>query len=429
MSEIDVVILAAGKGSRMKDNFPKPLHEVAGLPILEWVCRAVRKIEPHKIIAVQSASEDFASYVDETVVQAQQLGSADALQAAFSKVDAEKILVINGDMPLVTGDVLADLVAKGEGFDAAVLTTSLKHPFGYGRIIPVGERNVVEQIVEEKDATDDQRKIQLINSGIYLFRTEYIKRTISQVTANNAQKEFYLTDALPGARIVQADDWHDLLGVNDQKQLADANQVARKRINEQLMANGVSMIDPQTTYIDANVVVGAGTVIKPGTVIERNSVIGADNEIGPYAHLREKTVTGTDVHIGNFVETKNAEIGAHTHIGHLTYVGDARIGESVNIGAGTIFVNYDGKNKHITKVGDHAFIGSNTKLIAPVDIAREAITAAGSTITDDVAEHAMGIARQRQTNKPDFWDRLPHEDFAQAYQEKKRQENQAPDEG
>ncbi|PDH86379.1 glucosamine-1-phosphate N-acetyltransferase [Oenococcus oeni] len=426
MSEVDVVILAAGKGSRMKDDLSKPLHKVAGLPMLEWICRAVRKFNPKNIIAVQGADEDFSSYVDETVVQKEQLGSADALRCAFPKIDAEKLIVINADMPLMTENALVDLVEKGEGFDAALLTADLKKPFGYGRVIPVGERNVVEQIVEERDATADQKKLHLVNTGVYLFRTDYIKRAINNVTTDNSQSEYYLTDALPGAKIVQVADWQDILGVNTQQQLAAVSKIARKRINDQIMANGVTMIDPLTTYIDANVLVGTGTIIKPGTVIEHDSVIGAENEIGPYAHLREKTVTGIDVHIGNFVETKNAKIGDHTHIGHLTYVGDAEVGQAVNIGAGTIFVNYDGKNKHMTKVGDRAFIGSNSKLVAPVEIASEAITAAGSTITDNVDRHAMGIARQRQTNKSDFWQRMPHEDFATEYDAKHDQRDGQP---
>lgn len=418
MSEIDVVILAAGKGTRMKDNIPKPLHEVAGLPMLEWVCRAVRQIDPNNIIAVQSPDEDFSSFVDQTAVQKEQLGSANALESAFDKVTSEKVLVINADMPLMTGEALQKLVSSSEGFDAAVLVASLKKPNGYGRVIPVGQRQVVEQIVEEKDATTEQKKIHLVNSGVYCFRTDYIKRAIRQVTDDNQQEEYYLTDALPGAKIIDLEDWRDTLGVNDQKQLAQVNRYARQRINDLLMASGVAMIDPENTYIDANVIIGSGTVIKPGTVIEHDSVIGADNEIGPFAHLRQKTVTGDDVHIGNFVETKNAQIGSHTHIGHLSYVGDAKLGQGVNVGAGTIFVNYDGKNKHQTIVGDRAFIGSNTKLVAPVKIDDETITAAGSTITRDVPHHSMGIARQRQINKDDFWKRMQHEDFAEEYVEK-----------
>ncbi|KGO31770.1 glucosamine-1-phosphate N-acetyltransferase, partial [Oenococcus alcoholitolerans] len=305
MSEIDVVILAAGKGTRMKDNIPKPLHEVAGLPMLEWVCRAVRQIDPNNIIAVQSPDEDFSSFVDQTAVQKEQLGSANALESAFDKVTSEKVLVINADMPLMTGEALQKLVSSSEGFDAAVLVASLKKPNGYGRVIPVGQRQVVEQIVEEKDATTEQKKIHLVNSGVYCFRTDYIKRAIRQVTDDNQQEEYYLTDALPGAKIIDLEDWRDTLGVNDQKQLAQVNRYARQRIDDLLMASGVAMIDPENTYIDANVIIGSGTVIKPGTVIEHDSVIGADNEIGPFAHLRQKTVTGDDVHIGNFVETKN----------------------------------------------------------------------------------------------------------------------------
>ncbi len=415
MSEINVVILAAGEGKRMKDNIPKPLHKVTGLPMIERVCRAVKEINPKNIIAVESPFEDFSSFVDQTVIQENYSGSADALKCALPKITSEKVLVINADMPLITGKTLEKFVKNGGGSDSSVLVSKVKNPTDYGRVLTVGKSQVVEQIIEEKDATEEQKKINLINTGIYLFKLDYIKRAIRQVENNNKQREYYLTDVLTGAKIFILKNWQESLGVNNLRELAEVSVISRKKINKEMMDNGVILIDPKNTYIDDHVVIGSGTVIKPGTIIEHDSVIGPDNEIGPFAHLRPKTITGTDVHIGNFVETKNSKIGNHTHVEHLTYVGDALIGEGTNIGAGSVFVNYDGKNKHITKVGNRAFIGSGTKLIAPVQIADEAITAAGSTITNNISFHDMGIARQRQTNKKDFWKRMNHENFALNY--------------
>ncbi|MDR0899177.1 MAG: NTP transferase domain-containing protein [Lactobacillaceae bacterium] len=406
MNDIDVVILAAGKGTRLKDGIAKPLHKVAGLTMLEHVVNAARMVDPYKVIIVQSPRDDYSKFGDEVVTQTEQLGSGHALSIALDAVSSEKVLVLNADMPLITGELLQEIVQK----DDAILAGIFDDPTGYGRIIATPDQRVAE-IVEEKDATPNEKKITLINSGVYLFNTNKVRHELESVSNDNAQGEFYLTDAAVGLNIVVVKDSQELQGVNNQQQLAQVNKIMRGRINDRHMTNGVIMIDPETTYIDELVTIGAGTTIKPNTVIEGVSSIGEFNEIGPNAHIRPNTTTGKNVHIGNFVETKNATIGDFTKIGHLTYVGDAQVGQAVNIGAGTIFVNYDGKNKHTTRVGNRAFIGSNTKLVAPVNIAEESITAAGSTIDHDVEKHSMGIARARQTNKPDFWNRMEHEDF------------------
>jgi bifunctional UDP-N-acetylglucosamine pyrophosphorylase/glucosamine-1-phosphate N-acetyltransferase len=403
----DAVILAAGKGTRMKDSLAKPLHKIAGHTMLEYVLDAVNGLNPNNVIVVQNTENDFSSFGVETVVQTQQLGSGDALKVALPKVTADHILVLNADMPLVTSQLLEKVINQ----DSALVTARLDNPFGYGRVFE-NHAGTVSKIVEQKDASVSELENNLVNAGIYYFKTDVIKEKLSALTNDNNQGEYYLTDATDNLKVVIADDSNDILGANDKVQLANLSAIMRKRINEKHMRNGVTIIDPATTYIDYNVEIGAETEIKPNTVIEGPSIIGEKNQIGPNAHLRPQTKTEKNVLIGNFVETKNAEIGAYTHVGHLSYVGDAILGEAVNIGAGTIFVNYDGKNKHISTVGDHSFIGSNSKIVAPVKIGEEAITAAGSTITDDIPKHAMGIARSRQTNKEDFWKKMEHEDFS-----------------
>ena len=404
MTDIDVVILAGGKGTRLKDGLAKPMHKVAGLTMLEHIVSASRQIDPKQVIIVQADGMDYSAYGDSVVTQKEANGSAAALQTALPKVTSEKILVLNADMPLITGELLNEVVEH----DQALVVAELQNPFGYGRVVV--EKNKVASIVEEKDATQAQKKIKAINSGIYLFDTKKVTEDLKNISNDNAQGEYYLTDAANGLDVVIAENIEEIYGVNDHSQLAIANKIMRNRINQIHMKNGVGMIDPQTTYIDVNVSIEAGTVIEPNTVIQGPSTIGAFNTIGPNAHLRSLTKTENNVHIGNFVETKNAQIGAHTQIGHLSYIGDAVIGKSVNIGAGTIFVNYDGKNKHISTIGNHAFIGSNTKIVSPVTIEDEAITAAGSVITNDVKKHQLGIARARQENKDDFWDRMDHQE-------------------
>ena len=305
----------------------------------------------------------------------------------------------------------------------------------------------MEKIVEQKDATPEEARTQEINTGTYCFDNEQLFAALEKIGTNNAQGEYYLTDIVEilkndGQTVAayKTDDFEESLGVNDRIALANANELMRRRINKQHMVNGVTFIDPATTYIDAGINIGSDTIIEPGVQIQGNTVIGSDciigahskivdstiedkveikssvieeaivrknADVGPHAHLRPKADIGENAHIGNYVEIKKATIGENTKVGHLTYVGDATLGKDINVGCGVVFVNYDGKNKHHTNVGDHVFIGSGTNIIAPVTIAENSVTAAGSTITDDIAEGDMAIARARQVNKEGYASRLP----------------------
>ncbi|MDR2660508.1 MAG: NTP transferase domain-containing protein [Lactobacillaceae bacterium] len=405
MTNFDVVILAAGKGTRMKDNLVKPLHKVAGLTMFEHVLAAAKKLKPNNIIAVQSNEVDYSKFGVKTAIQSQQKGSAHALLAAMPQVTSERVLVLNADMPMITSSTIEQLLINNE----ALLAGNLENPYGYGRVFALDGK--VNRIVEEKDATPKERRTSLVNAGVYLFNTQRIKEQLKNVQNSNSQGEYYLTDATKNLSVVTVQDSNEILGANDQIQLSHLAKLMRQRINNNIMLSGVTMIDPQTTYIDADVIIEPGTAILPNTVIEGPSKIGHNSIIGPNAHIRPNTQLSNNVHIGNFVEVKNSTIGPYSQVGHLSYVGDATIGAGTNIGAGTIFVNYDGKNKNHTNVGDRVFIGSNSKLIAPINISDEAITAAGSTIVQDIPKHAMGIARARQENKLNFWDRMEHEDF------------------
>lgn len=453
--EVNVIVLAAGNGSRMKSKTPKVLHNVAGKVMIDWVLDAVEPLSKNKPIMIvgvgaQRVQEHVGSR-SEFVLQAEQLGTGHAVQQAKEHL-AESTgvtLIMSGDTPMFQPETLAEFVLEHNRSNNAVtvLTAVTDDPTGYGRIVRADDDTVIK-IVEQKDASITERRIQEINTGVYIFDNKLLFEALALVKNNNVQGEYYLPDTLDilrqagmqiGAYTLQ--NFTESLGVNDRVALSIANRVMHQRINHQLMVAGVELLDPDSTYIDADVVIGPDTIIEGGvtilgrTVIGQNNVItqgsrivdstiGNDNVItashvetailqnnvtvGPYAHLRPQANLGDDVHVGNFVEIKQATLGSNTKAGHLTYIGNAVVGKDVNIGAGTIFVNYDGVNKFTSTIGDHAFIGSNTKIIAPVDIATEAITAAGSTITDDVPSHAMAIARTRQINKTDFWERMPH---------------------
>lgn len=455
MQATNVVILAAGNGSRMKSDLPKVLHQVAGKAMVDWVVESVLPLNPTKILTVTGVGaeqvQEHLSGKTDFVVQEQQLGTGHAVLQTKKALAKSKgaTLILSGDTPLFTSETLQALLDEHDRTKNAVtvLTAFAENPTGYGRIVR-GEDGMVMKIVEEKDASVTERRIQEINTGVYIFDNQLLFEALSQVGNDNVQQEYYLPDTLDILREMgqpigayQTMDFSESMGVNDRVALATANKIMRGRINRYHMRNGVELIDPDNTYIDADVQIGKDTLIEGNVTIKGHTVIGSDNvltagtrledtimgdgnvitssqmkeakvhnqtTIGPYAHLRPEAEVLDGAHLGNFVEVKKATIGLNTKVGHLSYVGNATLGADVNVGAGTIFVNYDGVHKFNTTVGDRVFIGSNTKIIAPVNLADESITAAGSTITDDVAFHQMGIARSRQSNKDDFWDRMPH---------------------
>ncbi|MCI1892866.1 bifunctional UDP-N-acetylglucosamine diphosphorylase/glucosamine-1-phosphate N-acetyltransferase GlmU [Schleiferilactobacillus perolens] len=449
-----VVILAAGMGTRMKSDVHKVLHKICGRTMVEHVLTQVSQVQPKKIItvvghdaqAVKDTLGDRTEYVD----QPEQLGTGHAvLQTAPVLADKHGVtLVVSGDTPLLTAATFNKLLQyhTEKGAKATILTATAPDPTGYGRIIR-NDLGIVERIVEQKDTNHEEAAIQEINTGVYCFDNQALFEALRQVKNNNAQGEYYLTDVISIIRqaggIIAAyrmKDFEESMGVNDRVALANATKVMQHRINTEFMMAGVSMIDPDTTYIDVGAKIGQDTIIEPGVQIQGNTTIGShcvvgahsllidatieDNvkitsstiehaimrkgsDIGPHSHLRPQADIGEDVHIGNFCEVKNATLGARTKMGHLSYVGDATLGTDINIGCGVVFVNYDGVKKWHSKVGDKAFIGSNSNVVAPVDIADHSFIAAGSTITKDLPYHAMGIARARQVNKDNYWDKLP----------------------
>ena len=448
------IILAAGKGTRMKSKLYKVLHPVAGKPMVEHIIERVVETQPTDIVTIVGHGAEMVKEQlgdrSRYALQAEQLGTGHAvMQAAeFLKGKQGTTLVISGDTPLLTTQTLNNLFDyhQGKKASATILTAHAEDPTGYGRILR-DHVGIVEKIVEQKDATPEEARTQEINTGTYCFDNEQLFAALEKIGTNNAQGEYYLTDIVEilkndGQTVAayKTDDFEESLGVNDRIALANANELMRRRINKQHMVNGVTFIDPATTYIDAGIEIGSDTIIEPGVQIQGNTVIGSDciigahskivdstiedkveikssvieeaivrknADVGPHAHLRPKSYIGENAHIGNYVEIKKATIGENTKVGHLTYVGDATLGKDINVGCGVVFVNYDGKNKHHTNVGDHVFIGSGTNIIAPVTIAENSVTAAGSTITDDIAEGDMAIARARQVNKEGYASRLP----------------------
>jgi len=439
------VILAAGKGTRMKSQRPKVVHEVCGRPMVEHVLRAVRGAGAQEIITVVGfGGEQVAALVREqsrVVFQREQLGTAHALlqaKEALAGFDGD-ILVVCGDTPLITPETLHLLVSvhKRECAAATVLTARLDDPTGYGRVIRDASGRV-RRIVEQKDAGADELAVNEINTGMYCFAAQGLFETLAAVKPENAQGEYYLTDvieacvragrpvaACPAPRV------EEIRGINDRRQLAGAEKILRRRILDDLMLAGVTIVDPATTFVDAGVEVGPDTIIYPFTFIEGRSVIGggcrigpgtqlvdvkvgdgariwnsivcdseieAQCQIGPFAYIRPGCRLERGVKVGDFVELKKAVIGEGSKVPHLSYVGDAAVGRGVNIGAGTITCNYDGRKKWPTEIGDGAFIGSNTNLVAPVKVGAGAVTGAGSTITRDVPPGALGVARGHQRN-------------------------------
>ena len=445
--EVHVVVLAAGQGTRMKSRLPKVLHGLAGRPLIEHVLRTAEAISPSTVTLVIGHGADSVRSTIGTrpnmgfVVQEPQLGTAHALQQAEPRLAGRQgtVVLLSGDVPLLRGATLRRLVEahQGAGAAATVVTAVVERPYGYGRIVRTKGR--IARIVEERDASPEVRQIREINGGIYAFDLAPLFDALRGIASQNAQGEFYLTDLiaiyrrrkLPVETLV-VDNAQEIRGINSRTELAEVSRIVRQTKNEELMAAGVTIIDPATTYIDPDVEIGADTVIHPGVAIEGQSRIGAaceihshvrivDSEIadksvilnfcliigsriaesasvGPFAHLRPQSVVGERAKIGNFVELKKTTMGAGSKANHLTYLGDATIGERVNVGAGTITCNYDGTKKYPTIIEDGAFIGSDTQLIAPVRVGKGAYVAAGSSITEDVPDGALGIARGRQAN-------------------------------
>lgn len=457
MSKVVSLVLAAGKGTRMKSTLPKVLHAVGGKPMVQHVLQAARTAGADQHIVVvgfgADAVQDTLGSQAEFVIQAEQLGTGHAVMQAESLLSGfhNTVLVLCGDTPLLEGDMLAELVKAHQQQQAAatVLTALMPDPSGYGRVIR-NDQGQVMKIVEHKDANPDERKVNEINTGIYCFESGPLFQALREINCSNAQGEYYLTDVIAvlvgqGAVVgaVPAADYQQTMGINSRIQLAEAEKILRRRKLNALMENGVTIMDPDSTFVDGDVVIGADSIIYPFTWLEGHTVIGqgckigpntrltntqvgnntilhfvyahdcsigSNISVGPYVHLRPNTVLADGVKIGNFVEVKNTIVGENSKIPHLSYIGDTDMGSGVNIGSGTITVNYDGRSKHRTTIEDNAFIGCNTNLVAPVTIGRDAYVAAGSTITKSVPSGALGVARARQSNMEGWITKRPKKD-------------------
>lgn len=439
------IILAAGKGTRMKSIHPKVVHQVCGKAMVNHVIDAARSAGVGETVVVLGHGiDEVRATVGEDVkiaVQAEQLGTGHAVMMADEYMGLDDtIMVLCGDTPLIEADTLGKFFAFHDegGYAVSVLTTAVDDPRGYGRIIRDDQDRLL-RIVEQKDANDQERAVKEINSGIYCFNGKYLKESLAKVDNNNAQGEYYLPDTIELIRkagglagAYQGASIEELMGVNSRLQLSEAEATMRKRINERHMVNGVTIIDVASTYIDADVEIGSDTIVLPGCVLTKGSKIGSsckigphtsiensiigdntsikksevidakvgDNtNVGPFAYLRPKADIGNNCKIGDFVEVKNASFGDGSKASHLSYIGDAEVGKNVNIGCGVVFVNYDGKNKFRSIVKDNAFVGSNSNLVAPVIVEEDTFIATGSTITDDIPVGCLAIARQRQELK------------------------------
>lgn len=443
------VILAAGKGTRMKSKLYKVLHPVMGRPMVQHVINELQALQLEEIVTVVGFGAEQVSEVvgdvSQFVVQEEQLGTGHAVEQAENILSNKSgtTIVVCGDTPLITKETYEALFEhhEREGAQATILTAQATDPAGYGRVIR-DERSEVEKIVEQKDANETELSVNEINTGTYCFDNEALFAALKQVSNNNAQGEYYLPDVIEilrkaGEKVSAfvTPNFSETLGVNDRVALAEAEVAMKRRINEKHMRNGVTIIDPAATYIGPDVEIGQDTIIYPGSLLTgdtkiaedveigphselihstigtgtsvkqsiiRDSVIGAHVKVGPFAHIRPESNIGEGVRIGNFVEIKKTNIEKNSKVSHLSYIGDTDIGTNVNVGCGTVTVNYDGKEKFGTKIEDEAFIGCNSNLIAPVTIGKGSIVAAGSTITEDVPDAALSIARVRQTNKADY---------------------------
>ena len=416
MENIITVVMAAGKGTRMKSNKSKLVHKIYEKELVTRVIDLAEDIGSNEIIAVVGHQREHVQEVignrAKYAIQEELLGTGHALMQAVPYLEGKKgkVVILYGDVPLIRKETLEKLIEKSikEKEYATLLTAIYDNPTGYGRIIRDTVGRIIA-IVEEKDATEEERKIKEINSGIYCFDIEELLKAIKEIKPNNAQGEYYLTDVIKimtekelktGAMIVE--DNTEILGVNDKIQLELLTRVLRMRINTKHMREGVTIEDSDSTYIHDDVIIGKDTIIHPNTTIKSGVIIGENCEIGPNAYIREGCILEDKVKIGSFVEIKKAIVGEGSKIPHLSYMGDCEIGKNVNIGCGTITCNYDGQNKNKTIIGDNCFIGSNTNLIAPIKLGNNVFVAAGSTLTEDVPEDSLAIARERQVNKKDW---------------------------
>lgn len=411
--EVVAVIMAAGKGTRMKTNKSKVVHKIYGKELIKRVVETAKKVNVDDIITVVGyQKEQVQAVLGDTVkfaIQEEMLGTGHAVLQAekYLKDKTGKVIILSGDVPILRPETLRKLISKSihDKEYATVLTAKYDNPTGYGRILrDIG--GSVKAIVEEKDATDMQKTIKEINAGVYCFDIQELLKVLKELKPDNAQGEYYLTDVIKimnekglktGAIIIE--DNTEILGVNDRKQLELVTEVLKNRINSEHMENGVTIEDSNNTYIYDDVIIGKDTVIHPNTTIKSYVEIGEDCEIGPNSYIREGCKLANNVKVGSFVELKKAIIGEGTKVPHLSYIGDCEIGEKTNIGCGTITCNYDGFNKSKTIIGSGAFVGSNVNLVAPVNVGDNTFIAAGSTITDDVPSDSLAIARQRQLNK------------------------------
>jgi bifunctional UDP-N-acetylglucosamine pyrophosphorylase / glucosamine-1-phosphate N-acetyltransferase len=443
-----VIVLAAGEGKRMKSDLPKVAHVAAGRPILGWVLDAVASLEPANTVIVVGHGADLVRGIlpagATDAVQEEQLGTGHAAQVgmgALGPVDPDDVvMILYGDTPLLTGSLLADLADLEPGEAGRLISARLDDPSGYGRVVRGADGSIVG-VVEHRDCTPEQMEIDEVNAGIYAIRAGRLSDALSRLGNDNAQGEYYLTDIVGiltdrGDRLTTVEATpQEVMGINSQDQLAQARRELQQRTNRRLMESGVVIIDPDRTYIDDTVTVAAGARIYPGTHLEgdtsvgansqvgpdvfavdstigegatvwyavlRGSVVGDECEVGPYASLRPGTVLERRSKIGTFVETKNTTLAEGAKAPHLSYLGDATVGARANIGAGTITCNYDGYDKHPTEIGEEAFIGSDTMLVAPVRVGDRAITGAGSVITRDVPDGALAVERSGQKEIPGY---------------------------
>lgn len=444
------IILAAGEGTRMKSDIPKTLHKVCGKEMIKYIIETSINSGIQKNIVVLGHGKEKVGHnikdmkvttVEQPIGQGAPYGTGYAVMSAENYIeDEDLVLILCADGPLIRKETLTEFMNYHleNNYAASVMTAKLSNPKGYGRIVR-NEDLSIDKIVEEKDASEDIKNIQEINTGIFCFKGELLKNALKKITTDNSQNEYYLTDTIKvlnneGFKIGGwlLNDADDIKAVNDRVQLSEVTKLMQKRINQKHMYEGVTIIDPDNTYIEDSVTIGRDTIIYPNTYLENGTIIGSQciigpntriinstvrnnvtiesskvvesviddgTNVGPFAYLRPGSKLGKNVKIGDFVEVKKSTIGDNSKSSHLSYIGDAEVGKNVNIGCGVVFVNYDGKNKHKTIVGNGAFVGSNSNLIAPVTVEEGGYVAAGSTITDDVKKGDLAIARARQVNK------------------------------